>query len=98
MTNAGYAELVKPSTVNPQLYSSFPDRLFEKIVAQYASGHQHSAGSEKGSDGETPADSKHDMDGMNMDGMDMGGMNGGDHSGHAQNGSESEAMNDHSAH
>jgi cytochrome o ubiquinol oxidase subunit 2 len=94
MTNAGYEELAKPSTVNPQLYSSFPEGLFNKIVAQYASGHHHMEASEKGMDSEAPMDMQHDMDSMN----NMDGMNGGDHSGHKQTDSESEAMNDHSAH
>ncbi|WP_424769097.1 ubiquinol oxidase subunit II [Paenibacillus sp. sgz302251] len=84
LTMDGFEKLTEPSTSNIQLFSSFPDGLFDKIVTQYVNGgggaHQHHGGEssevEANTDQEAAAPADHSSEESSTD------TNAHHHSGH----------------
>lgn len=83
LTQQGYDELAEPGVVDTkQLYSSFPDGLFDRIVNKYSaganSGHHHGSSSAESDDSAQSGGTgdMSDMSASDMSHMDMSGMDG----------------------
>lgn len=88
LTMEGYEKLAEPGVSNPQVFSSFPEGLFDRIVTKYAvGGHGHghghggAAAPEKSADAEQNAGADQAAGG-HSDGHSGGHTGAGAHSGH----------------